>query len=560
MTQRYKMQEALSILKKPLVRYSQKSVLIIEDFAEFARALRGMMITMGAKKIDLVYNGEDAIQLCREKKFDIILSDYNLGEGKDGQQILEELAHYNLLKSNTMFVMVTAENTTAMVMGALEFQPDSYLTKPFNSHILKSRLDKGIVKKDTLAPAVKLIKKKKFQQAVALIDELIEEHPKYRMASLKLKYQCLKHLKQYEKALELTTQIVNERPIAWAMLAVGEIFFVKKQYERALDIFQDMTNEFPLVLEGYDWLAKTQQLLGQPIEAQKTLTKAVKFSPKALQRQKLLGELAEQNQDFESMSQAFRQAVKYGNYSAFASPEEFVKLTKSIGMQLKGNPDADKNKLVSEAESVFSKLDKRFKGDPNVQFRSAVAHADFGSITHNEKTIEKYLNAANKYYDKIEEHIGPAESLEISESLKELGQNQFAESILEEAVEQHFDDPNFIDRAAKLTTNTNLIKNSKKANQLNSKAIALFNKKDYDGAIDYFKQSAEIAPNNVNIRLNHAQALLKKYQTVEKNKDFLDQAQSTLSDITRLGYTDPRYERYSELSRLTQLMMQSAGI
>lgn len=551
------MQDTISIMKKPLVRYSQKTVLIIEDFTEFARSLRGMMLTMGSKKIDLVYNGEDALQACKERKYDIILSDYNLGDGKDGQQVLEELITFKRLKSSTVFILVTAENTTAMVMGALEFQPDSYLTKPFNGHILKSRLDKLIVKKDILAPINRLIIKKQWREAATKCDETIAQQPKYRMACLRLKYLCLKGAKQYDKALELTTQIVNERPIPWAMLGVGEIFYAKNELERALELFTDMTNEFPMVLEGYDWLAKIQHLLGQPIEAQRTLTKGVERSPKALKRQKLLGQIAEENDDFQTMTKAFRQAVKFGKNSAFSSPEEYVKLTKSIGMQLKGNSDIDRKRLIGEAETVFAKLNHRFKDEASIQFRSAVAHADFSSITHDSKSVEKYLNTANKYYERIEEHIGAKESIEITESLKQLGQQELAESILEEAVEQYFDDPDFIKQAEKLTSNKNLIINSKKASQLNSKAIHYFSGKDYKNAIAYFSKAIEIAPNNVNINLNHAQSLLKYYQTGHKDKKYLEKAIDTLGLVTRLSFSDPRYERYSELTRLTQLMLQN---
>jgi len=551
-----KLQDLTPMMQKPLVRYSKKSVLIIEDFAEFARSLRGMMITMGSKKIDLVYNGEDAIQACKERKYDIILSDYNLGDSKDGQQVLEELIRFDLLKSSAVFIMVTAENTTAMVMGALEYQPDSYLTKPFNGHILKSRLDKAIHKKELLSPIARKIKTKKWKEALEICEETIEENPKFRMACLRLKFNCFKKMKAYDKALELTTKIVNERPIPWAMLGVGEIFAAKKEYDRAIDLFSDMINEFPMVLEGYDWLAKIQYQLGRPIEAQETLLKAVEKSPKALQRQKLLGSIAEENDDVETMAAAFRQAVKFGNNSAFASPDEFIKLTQSIGKQLKGNADVDRQKLLDEAETVFQKLDNRFKADANTQFRSAVAHADFSSITNDQQKVEKYLSAANRYYEKIEEHIGSEESIEISESLKHLGQQELAESILEEAVEQYFDDPAFIKKAEKLTTNKHLIANSKKANQLNSKAIKCFSSNDFKTACDYFTQALEIAPNNVNINLNNVQTLLKRFQSGEQNKELLNEAEGLLSNITRLAYTDPRYERYSELSRLTQLMIQ----
>ncbi len=518
-----------------------------------------MVSSMGCRDVRLVYNGEDAIQACKEKKYDIILSDYNLGDSKDGQQILEELNRFNLIKSNCVFIMITAENTTAMVMGAIEFQPDNYLTKPFNNNILKSRLDKAIIKKEIIAPIVRLIKKKQWQEAISLCEQVIIESPKFKMACLRHKFECLKALKQFDKALELTTKIVNERPISWAMLGVGEIFYAKNEPQRAAELFNDMTLEFPMVLEGYDWLAKIQHELGQPIEAQKTLLKAVKRSPKALNRQKLLGEIAEENDDIETMANAFRQAVKFGQNSAFATPDEFIKLTKSIGLQLKTNNNSSNEykKLIEEAESTFAKLDSRFKAQPAIQLRSAVAHADFSSVTKNEKKVEKYLATANKIYDRIEEHIGSAESIEITESLKQLGQTELAECILEDAVEQYFDDPQFIRKAAKLTTNKDLIANSKKANQYNNKAIHFFTIKDFDQAIEFFAKATEYAPNNVNINLNHVQTLLKRAQKSALPLQDLELAEEILMLITRLTPADPRFARYSELSRLTQLMLQN---
>lgn len=551
------MHDLVQATTKPTVRYSQKSVLIIEDFAEFARSLRGMMANLGCKHIDLTYNGEDALQACKEKKYDIILSDYNLGDSKDGQQLLEEISHYDLLKSNSVFLIITAENAAAMVMGALEYQPDSYLTKPFNNQILKARLDRAIQKKDLLSPIVLSMRKKKWHEAIAHCDEIFENHSKYRMACLRHKFNCYKNLKQFDKALELTTKIVNERAIPWAMLGVGEIFYLKNEIDRAIDLFQDMIKEFPMVMEGYDWLAKLLYQTGHPVEAQNVLLKAVEKSPKALKRQKLLGQIAEENDDLETMTIAFRQAIRFGKNSAFATPDEFIKLTKSLGLQLNGVSNSDRKKLIEEAESVFSNLSERFKANPKVQFRGAVAHADFSSITNDEAAVKKHLKSANRYYDRIEEILGSNESIEISESLKHLGQSELAECILEEAVEQYFDDPKFIKRAQKITNNKHLIANGQKANQHNSKAIQFFKSKNFDAAIEHFAKAEAIAPNNVNINLNHVQTLLKRAQVSSNKMGDLENAEQILSRITRLGPDDDRYSRYSELNRLTQLMIQN---
>ncbi|MDQ7050306.1 MAG: tetratricopeptide repeat protein [Enterobacterales bacterium] len=213
-------------------------------------------------------------------------------------------------------------------------------------------------------------------------------------------------------------------------------------------------------------------------------------------------------------------------------------------------------KLIDEANTIFNSIEQVFKDNPNIQFRGAVAHADFSTIIKDRQSTEKYIEKSYLLFNQVEEHLQPYESLEIAESLKSLGLNQLAESVLEEAVEQYFDDPVFIKQAARLTNNKHLIKNASKANQLNNLAVEAFKEKDLEKAIDNFNKAAKIAPNNVNICLNLSQALLKHYQSNDKNSDHLYRSEEILTEITRLSVNDPRYTRYSELTRLNQLMIQ----
>jgi len=539
-----------------MIKYADKNVLIIEDFTEFARAVGTMLRNMGISYCDTVTSGEAAIQACREKKYDIILSDYNLGSQKDGQQVLEELISFKLIKSSCVFIMITAEKAAAMVMGALEFQPDSYLTKPFNSQTLKLRLDRAIEKKQTLAPITNKINKKKWLDAYQLCDKIMEQSPKHHASCLQLKLDALIGAKQLDKALKLVIDITNERATPWTLKCLGSIYYKRGELEKSENIFIEMTESFPMVIEGYDWLAKIQGLLEKPVDAQKTLQKAVERSPKPLKRQKHLGQLAEQNQDYDTMTHAYRQAVKYGEHSAFSGAEEYVKLAKSIGNILKGNTNEDRKKLISEAESLFTQIEKKFKQDPSIQFRGAVAHADFSTTIKDLKSSEKYKEIAPVLFDKIEEHLSANDSIEIAQSLKNVGLSQLAECVIEEAVEQYFDNPAFIKQASKITNNKHLISNAKNADKINNKAVKCFKSSDFAGAIDLFLEASEIAPNNVNIALNHAQALLKRYQLEQKDPQDLYNSEDILAEITRLPLTDPRYSRYSELLRLNQLMLQ----
>lgn len=542
-----------------MIKYSEKRALIIEDFTEYARAVEIMLVNMGVSDIKTVTTGESAIQLCREHHYDIILSDYNLGQKKDGQQVLEELIAFDLISHNCVFIMITAEKTTAMVMAALEFQPDSYLTKPFNQKLLKVRIDKAINKKQSLAPIKDAIKNKQWKEAFKLSDKVSSSEPRYNYLCQQLKFDILKESKQYLLAIKHVENINKKRITPWGLKSKGLIYYLMNDVIESEKVFLKMTKLFPMVLEGYDWLAKIQLQLKKPVEAQQSLQKAINISPKLLSRQKFLGELAEKNNDYETMNTAYKQAVKFGQHSAFSHADEYIKLAKSIGIKLKGNYKETRKNLIDEVKSIFKEIEFKFKSDLKVQFRGSVARADFSAIIHDQKSVDKYCDKSNQLFDRIEEHLSANESIEIATSLKELGLSQLAECVLEEAVEQYFDNPDFIQNASKLTNNKHLIKNAEKANQLNSEAVKAFKKKDYSTAIKFFYDAAEIAPNNVNICLNYSQALLKQYQVGNKISLNLSLCQEILSSITRLSITDPRYKRFSELSRLNQLMIQKCN-
>jgi len=539
-----------------MIHYSKLKALIVEDFTEFARAVSTMLRDMGLNHTDTVTSAEAAIQACREHKYDLILSDYNLGPQKDGQQLLEELIEFKLIKPKTIFVMVTAEKNAAMVMAAIEFLPDAYVTKPFNRHLLKTKLDKAIEKKQTLEPIKIAMRKLKWLKAIELCASISEQSPKYKNTCNQLKIECLIKCERLEDADRFIQQLLKKRTAPWVLRSKGIILYKQNEHNQAVECFNQLIHDYPMYLEGYDWLAKIQHQLNRPIEAQKTLQKAVTRSPKLIKRQKFLGHLAENNNDIHSMTEAYRQAVKYGEHSIFRSAEEYVKLTKSIGLQLKGDVGRQRKKLINEANTIFNSIEQVFKDNPNTQFRGAVAHADFSAVIKDRQSTEKYIEKSYLLFNQVEEHLQAYESLEIAESLKSLGLNQLAESVLEEAIEQYFDDPVFIKQAARLTNNKHLIKNASKANQLNNLAVAAFKAKELEKAIDNFNKAAKIAPNNVNICLNLSQVLLKHYQSSDKNSAHLYRSEEILAEITRLSITDPRYTRYSELTRLNQLMIQ----
>jgi DNA-binding response OmpR family regulator len=85
-----------------------------------------------------------ALKALLLETYDVVICDYNLGDGRDGQQVLEEARHFGYLGYASVFFMVIAESSLPMVLGVLEQQPDEYMIKPINQEVLYHRLESAI--------------------------------------------------------------------------------------------------------------------------------------------------------------------------------------------------------------------------------------------------------------------------------------------------------------------------------------------------------------------------------------------------------------------------------
>jgi CheY-like chemotaxis protein len=275
----------------------RKKVLVVDDFVNFRITMRNMLATLGVEHPDEAYNGEDAVRKMATKRFDVVFCDYNLGAGKDGQQVMEEARERHLIGYSTIFMMVTAENTIDMIMGVAEYEPDDYLVKPFTKQTLEKKIITIFEKKETLKDIIKAMDELDYPKALILCDEKIAGTPKHLAELFRLKGEILIRSGDYVKAEQYFKEIATKGKFPWTMLGIGKCRFMSGDYEKAQYIFEELLRTNDKIMAAYDWLTKTQEKLGNNQDAQRTLMKAVALSPKALLRQKELGDLAHRNGD-----------------------------------------------------------------------------------------------------------------------------------------------------------------------------------------------------------------------------------------------------------------------
>jgi CheY-like chemotaxis protein len=348
-----------------LTDFSSHKALLIEDMAE-ARIMQKKMLTdFGFQSIDIAMKAETAIDLLKTQSFDLILSDYNLGNGKDGQQLLEEVRHSKLIPNTATYLMVTAETSIEMVMGAIEFQPDGYITKPFSQALLQRRLGKLLEMKAKLKQVNIALDKKDFPKAIEEAYKVIEAHPSLEGKCHRVIGECYLEMKEYRQAKEIFASVLKNRKMPWAVFGEARACFYLNQLEQSESKFRQLMLDNRFFVSAYDWLAKIKIAQKDNAAAQAILIDAVERSPKNLLRQMELGKLSLIIKDYNTAELAFRRAVSLAKHSCYNTAEIYLNHLSTFAKLSEEAPLSSRQKETFQ--STLKKIHQLFFDDPAVR-------------------------------------------------------------------------------------------------------------------------------------------------------------------------------------------------
>ena len=114
-------------------------VLVVDDYNTMIRIIRNLLKQLGFEDVDDASDGSAALAKLREKKYGLVISDWNM-EPMTGYELLKEVrADPGLNK--TPFIMVTAESKSENVIAAKKAGVNNYIVKPFNAQTLKTKIE-----------------------------------------------------------------------------------------------------------------------------------------------------------------------------------------------------------------------------------------------------------------------------------------------------------------------------------------------------------------------------------------------------------------------------------
>lgn len=112
-------------------------ILVVDDYQTMVKIVRSMLEQIGFEDVDSASDGQDALRKMRDKKYGLVISDWNM-EPMNGLDLLRKVRAEQ--QREVRFIMVTAESKTDHVIAARRAGVDNYIVKPFNSATLESKI------------------------------------------------------------------------------------------------------------------------------------------------------------------------------------------------------------------------------------------------------------------------------------------------------------------------------------------------------------------------------------------------------------------------------------
>ena len=519
------------------------TALIIDPNSGMRSSVHNMLTSCGITKVDHAVSSGTAIRQVRAKQFDLILCEYDLAEGQDGQQLLEDLRYNKLIPLWTMYFMLTAERSSKKVVSAAELAPTDYLLKPFTHDGMLERVGRAVERRSVFMPVFQLIEHGDLNRAIKTCEAGEAANPRLAADFLRLRAECNVTLGRAADAEALYGKLLETKSMGWARLGLAKTLFMQERYADAERTLEALIAESDKFLDAYDMLAKTREAMGKMDEAKAILETAVAISPHAVRRLRALGKLALETGDLARAESSLQQVVAKAKYSEFRDPEDHVQLATTLVQ--KGDTkaaatvirDMDKalghQKKTAACHSFLTGMLHDANGDPEAaaaEFASAAAaSADASGLSNDLK-----LALAKSCLE--HDMQGDASSI-LLDVMNNSGDNAAAAKAI--AV---FADAGHGDLAASVAQESR-----RQVAALLSSGAEKAKAGDFRGAVSAMTQAAQKMPENGQVVFNAAVAALKCLENVGWDESLGENARWYIDNARRL---DPANTRLGVLTEL----------
>jgi tetratricopeptide (TPR) repeat protein len=523
------------------VDWASKTYLVVDDFVGVRQLLRESLRNLGAKSIDQASSGGEAMALIAKIRYDVILCDYNLGEGKNGQQVLEESRVRGLIAPSAVWLMVSAEKSVESVMGAAEHQPDAYLIKPITEGVLLTRLNRVWHKKQVFREIDQAYMEKDYLRAARMCDQQIEANKVHEIDLLRMKATLMLRAGEPEKARETYERVLAQREYQWARSGLAKIRMANGENEQARQIFQAVIAENRYYIDAYDQLATAFQNMGMPEEACTILERATKLSPNSVTRQRALGQVCLKLGNVGMAEKAFRKCIAIGEYSVMKNADAYFGLARVCGLK---NETKEALQLLLQAQREFS--------SELVHLQSKITE---GMVYHESGDFRRARKTGDDLEEMLRQHPERPDTptcLDLATLLFAVGVKEAPVDLLCYVIRNNHDNALLLEDVQKIFEkarmgdegNALIMSSKKEASDLMNQGVLLWKTGKLKEAVEWMRDARIKLPNNLRILFNAAQILISHMQQMGFDQDLSNEATEVLLHVDKIA---PGQQRFAQL-------------
>ena len=522
---------------------AEKWVLVIDDMESMRSQLRMSLTSSGFAKLHVVNSIKDALERMATNRYDVILCDYALGDGTDGQQFLEYLRTNDLIIRNTVFIMITAEQAYEKVVAASECAPDDYLLKPFTASQFNARLEKLLERQEYFSLIDKGTDSKNWGRVIIECDKKLAVKDKYFIDLCKIKCSALMRANRPQDAANLYNEILALRPIGWAKLGLARALAQLDKKDEAKSLVQEILKESPQFMAAYDFFGKLLASAGDKHGALDVLQKAREVSPGTMSRIRELSSLAVSAGKPEIAETVMRQALQKHKHSPVRHANDYAVLSKALINQGK----------ATEALIVVADAQKSFKDDHSTIVLAAtesVAHRAAGNHVQAAAALAKAMSTGD--LNKLPAHTVIA----LADACFASGKDEDATNLLRHAIQNNQEDEVIKEKVHDVLTSAG--KNTSEATamieastreviQLNNDGVLKAEAGQLEEAIALMSQAADRLSNNVQIVGNASLVIALDLVRNGKNPDKLGKCLHYRGELVKKSPNHPKLAQIDAL-------------
>ncbi len=534
------------------VDYEPLSILVIDDFESFRVTVCNMLTEFGCEQVSTEINGRRGIQLCEDRFFDVVLCDYNLGSGANGQQVLETLRETKILKRQSLFILISAETSKSIVLSAYDYEPDAYLSKPITPKSLKQRLDRLLKQRQELLPIYQALDDGNKNRAIEVAQQRIVSGSRYSSVCHKLLGELYIEQGLLDEAEHIYNTVIQVRELDWAKVGLAKVQALRGNLSAAIDSLSSLLQVNPFCMHAYDALADNYRQQGNLDKMQDVLQSAVNVSPMSIIRQTALAQTANQNRNFDVASKAFGRAVRLGEFSYHDKLENHVQYARTTAELLR-HQSAGTSDEARDALSVIDQLDKRFDVGSEARTSTQLIEVQL-QLARGEQRKARELY--QKVMLKLEEEPPSLDvQLDRVATLASMGERDAQSRLLKTLLEEYADDQEALRKIDIWLDEPSSDHNSKYIAKINNEGINFYKNKEFTPAIENFTKLARLFPQHLGVRLNLVQVLIADMKESGVNEEKMDQCVSAMHIVEKhLRPNHPQFQRYQQLRQGVRLL------